>query len=173
MRDIHGPSVAASEHGMLVLGDPLVLRPRRFADRLLSRAFGASLDRQLAAGSPPESALLLAVRAEDIVSMRARLALAGDWDHLLQVARRVRVPRSPTVPVRGRSIAAAEPAIRELVRRLRNPLPVSAQGVAMASVLLTDATGPVYDRHSSVTLAAALEAAITELDPALPLMRAA
>jgi hypothetical protein len=45
--------------------------------------------------------------------------------------------------------------------------------VAMASVLLTDATGPVYNRRSSVTLAAALEAAITELDPALPLMRAA
>jgi hypothetical protein len=39
----------------------------------------------------------------------------------------------------------------------------------MASVLLTDATGPVYRGNSPVTLAAALEAAIAELDPALPL----
>jgi hypothetical protein len=173
MRDIHDVSEPTSGHAMLVFGDSLVLRPRRFADRLLSRAFGASLDLQLAAGSPPESALLLAARAEDIVSMRARRALAGDWDHLLEVARRPQPPRLPVVPVRRSSVVAAEPAIRELIRRLSDPLPVTAQGVAMASVLLTDATGPVYNRRSSVTLAAALEAAITELDPALPLMRAA
>ena len=41
----------------------------------------------------------------------------------------------------------------------------------MASVLLTDATGPVYNRRSPVTLTAALAAAITQLDPALPLTR--
>jgi hypothetical protein len=158
---------------MLVLGDPLVLRPRRLADRLLSRAFGASLDHRLAAGSTPESALLLAVRAEDIVSMRARRAVADDWDHLLRVARRPQPPRVPAIPIRRGPVAAAEPAIRELIRSLRNPLPVSARGVAMASTLLTDATGPVYNRHSPVTLDAALEAAITQLDPALPLMRAA
>jgi hypothetical protein len=157
---------------MLVLGDPLVLRPRRFADRVLSRAFGASLDRRLAAGCPPETALLLAARAQDIVSMRARQAMAADWDHLLRVAR-FSQSRSPLVPLRGRAIVAAEPAIRELMRALINPLPVRAQGVAMATILLTDATGPVYNPHSPVTLAAALDAAITQLDPALPLMRAA
>jgi hypothetical protein len=176
---------------MLVLGDPLVLRPRRFADRMLSRAFGASLDRQLAAGCPPETALLLAARAQDIVSMRARGAMAANWDHLLRVARRsqsLQSPQSPhypqkaqslqgsrsrLVPLRRRTIVAAEPAIRELMRALTNPLPVRAQGVAMATILLTDATGPVYNPHSPVTLAAALDAAITQLDPALPLMRAA
>jgi hypothetical protein len=41
--------------------------------------------------------------------------------------------------------------------------------VAMAGVLLTDALGPVYSRRSPVTMAAALESAITQLDPALPL----
>jgi hypothetical protein len=40
----------------------------------------------------------------------------------------------------------------------------------MATVLLTDATGPVYRRRSPVTLADALDAAISQLDPALPLM---
>ncbi|HEY1821038.1 MAG TPA: hypothetical protein VGG83_14020 [Trebonia sp.] len=40
----------------------------------------------------------------------------------------------------------------------------------MATVLLTDATGPVYRRRSPVTLADALDAAIGQLDPALPLM---
>jgi hypothetical protein len=50
---------------------------------------------------------------------------------------------------------------------------VPAQGVAMARVLLTDATGPVYNSRSRVSLATALEAAITYLDPALPLMPSA
>jgi len=40
--------------------------------------------------------------------------------------------------------------------------------VAMAIVLLTDATGPVYNRHSREPLTTALEAAIEQLDPAQP-----
>jgi hypothetical protein len=157
----------------LLVGDSLVLRPLRLADRVLARAFGASLDRQLAAGRAPEAAMLLASRAQHIVSPRGRQAVAGDWDHLLRVTRRGQPRRMPAVPVRAGSIVAAEPAIRELVRRLSTPLPVRAQGVAMATVLLTDATGPLYSRDSSVTLAAALEAVITQLDPALPLMQPA
>ena len=50
------------------------------------------------------------------------------------------------------------------------PLPVTARGVAMATALLTDAISPVYNPRSRVTLAAALEAAIAQLDPALPLL---
>jgi hypothetical protein len=40
--------------------------------------------------------------------------------------------------------------------------------VAMATVLLTDATGPVYNGRSRETLAGALAAAIEQLDPAQP-----
>jgi hypothetical protein len=159
---------ATERRGALVLGDPLVLRPRRLADGLLARAVGASLDRQLAAGCAPEATPLLAARAQDIVSLPSRQALAANWVHLLQVASGG--PMSRTNFMRPIAIAAAEPAIRELVRRLSTALPVAAQGVAMASVLLTDASGPVYNPRSSVALPAALEAAITQLDPALPLM---
>jgi len=158
-----------TERCTLVLGDPLILRPRRLADRMLARVFGAALTRQLAAGRPPEAARLLAVRAQEIVRLNNRQALARDWIHLLRAARRA--PRIAAVPVRADRIAAAEPAIRELARCLTAPLPVTAQGVAMASVLLTDVTSPVYSRHSPVTLAAALDAAMAQLDPAVPLMR--
>jgi hypothetical protein len=160
---------ATSRRGTLVLGDPLVLRPRRLADGLLARAFGAALDRRLATGCPPETAPLLAARAQDIVTLPSRRALAANWAHLLRAAR---APVSRTTFVRAGPITAAEPAIRELVRRLSAPLPVAARGVAMASVLLTDASGPVYNAHSPATLPAALEAATAELDPALPLMPA-
>ena len=53
---------------------------------------------------------------------------------------------------------------------LTAPLPVAARGVAMATELLTDGLGPVYNPYSRVSLAAALETAIAQLDPALPLM---
>jgi hypothetical protein len=54
--------------------------------------------------------------------------------------------------------------------RLTTPLPVGAQGVATASVLLTDPTSPVYSRRGPRSLAERLHAAIIQLDPARPLM---
>jgi hypothetical protein len=156
---------------MLVLDDPRIIQPYRLTDRALARLFGASLDDRLAAGQAPESSGPLAARARHIVSLRSRQATADNWEHLLRAARRGQDRRGPARPIRGGDITAAEPAIRELVRRLRAPLPVSARGVAMASTLLTDGAGPVYSRRSRVSLAAALDSAITQLDPALPLMR--
>ena len=154
----------------LVLGDPFVLRPVRLADRLLARALGASLDQQLAAGRSPESTRLLAARAQAIVSLPRRTSLARSWDHLLRVAGRAPGLRAPAVPLNAAAILAAEPTIRELVERLTAPLPVPAQGVAVATLPLTDATSPVYGRRSPDALADLLDAAIIQLDPAQPLL---
>ena len=162
-----------SDRHTLILGDPLVIRPCRLADRLLARALGASLDEQLAAGCSPESSRLLAARAQDIVSLPRRTSLARSWDHLLRVARRAPILRTPAVPLNVAAILAAEPAIRELMERLIAPLPVTAQGVAAAAVVLANATSPVYGRQSPDFLARLLDAAIAHLDPAQPLMRVA
>ncbi|WP_300614279.1 hypothetical protein [Trebonia sp.] len=161
-----------SEQSILVLGDPLVMRPRRLADRVLARAFGGRLDGELAAGAVPESSVLRAARAQEIVSLRLRREMAGDWDHLLRVAC-ANATDERRLFICADRIAAAAPAIRELTTKLVAPLPVRARGVAMASVLLTDAAGPVYNENSRLTLAAALAAAISQLDPALPLTDAA
>jgi hypothetical protein len=56
------------------------------------------------------------------------------------------------------------------MNRLVAQLPVPARGVAMARVLLTDATSPVYNRRARVALSDALAAAAAQLDPALPLL---
>jgi hypothetical protein len=157
----------------IVLGDPFVMDPLRLTDRVLARTRGASLDHQLAAGCPPESTRLLAVRAQDIVALPRRVSLADNWAHLLRAARRAPSRRTPAVPLRAAAILAAEPAIHELRERLTAPLPVGAQGVATASVLLTDPTSPVYSRRSPRTFADQLHAAIVQLDPATPLMHAA
>ena len=165
---------------ILVLGDPLHLPPRRIGDGVLARLFGASLDASLAAGHPPESSRLLAARARDIVSLPRRRSMAGSWAHVLRVARRAQRaprggPRAPAgaMPVCADRVAAAGPAIRDLMNRLAAPLPVPARGVAMARVLLTDATSPVYNRRAGVPLGDAVAAAAAELDPALPLLPSA
>ena len=157
-------------------GSP-VLWPRRFGDDILARVFGASLDTLLAVGCAPESSRLLTARARQLVSLHERRSLARSWEHLLRVARHA--PRTRTslslaaaaaVPVRAERIVMAEPAIRDLIGRLAAPLPVPARGVAMARLLLSDATGPVYSRRSRADLTAEIEAAAAQLDPALPLM---
>lgn len=148
------------------------MRPRRLADRVLAHAFGGRLDGELAAGAVPESSVLRAARAQEIVSLPQRLAMAGDWDHLLSVAC-AKATDQRRIFICADQVAAAAPAIRELMTKLVAPLPVRARGVAMASVLLTDAAGPVYNRDSRLTLPAALAAAISQLDPALPLTDAA
>ena len=155
---------------VLVLADRLVLRPTRIADRWLARSLGGWLDRELAAGCAPETSWLLAARAQQIVTPERRQALAHNWNRLLGTAHRAHGRRDPAVSVRGDRITAAEPAIRELTRRLSTAAPLPARGVAMASVLLTDGTGPVYRQHAGDTLAAALEAALDQLDPAQPLI---
>jgi hypothetical protein len=157
----------------LVLGDPLVLRPSRLADRVRARALGASLDRQLAAGRPPESSRPLAARAESLVSLPRRASVARDWERVLRVARRSPAAGHPAAPLCAGRILDAEPAIRTLIDCLTAPLPVTARGVALASLPLTDGTGPVYNRRSAASLADVLAAAIAHLDPARPLMPAA
>ncbi|MGH3165705.1 MAG: hypothetical protein ACRDN0_07400 [Trebonia sp.] len=143
------------------------------AGRVLAHVFGGALDESLAAGGAPESSPLLAARARAIVALPHRTALADSWERMLLAARglpALRVKVSAAVPVPADRIVASSPAIRELVRCLAAPLPVPVRGVAMATVLLTDASGPVFNGRSDVSLADALDAAITQLDPSLPLM---
>jgi hypothetical protein len=158
---------------VLVLRDPagsggLVTSPVRTTDRVLARMFGASLDHRLAAGHAPESGRLLGVRAQQIVALRRRRELACHWEHLLDVAQR-QPPGVPRAPLCRDRIVAAEAEVRNLAAHLRFPLPVMAAGVAGARVLLTDATGPLYNRRDRTALPARLRQIIAQLDPAVPL----
>src|ERR1700733_15192795 len=101
MRSSCGISVAdearsrAARHprrSTLILTDGPGWRPRRITDRALARAFGGRLDRRLAAGRSPESARLLAARAQDLVSPATRQALADDWEYVLDRAKNAPAP---------------------------------------------------------------------------------
>jgi hypothetical protein len=143
-------------------------RPQ-FRNRLLARALGASLDRQLAAGEPACARPAGAARAQYLASAAGRRQVIQGWNNLLRRARRPaeRLPaaRLP-LPLCRERIIAAEPDVRYLLALLAGPRPVAPRGVAMAMALLTDGTSPVYNRHSPRSLTAATRDAIRQLDPA-------
>jgi hypothetical protein len=143
--------------------------PRRIRDRALARAFGFQLDRQLAAGRPPESDRLLAARAQHLVSPATRRALADDWEYLLHVVKRAPAPTLGRMALRRSQIAAAESEVRKIAACLRTPLPVAAVGVAAANVLLTDGAGPLHNPRAEIALREALNLAIAQLDPSVSL----
>jgi hypothetical protein len=132
-------------------------------DRLLTHARSASLDRQLAAEHPAPSSHALAVRARMIVSLGARQELVERWAHVLDQAFRRPVPRSPRGPLRRGAITAAEGDVRAMMAVLASDAPVGARGAAMASWLLSDGTGPLYNRRAPVKLGAAVREATKEM----------
>lgn len=145
------------------------LRPRsgfrghQFWDRWLARAYAPSLDSQLAAGWPPGTSRLLAIRAQEITSPAGRGELVRGWGYVLSRARRPAVPRTPRAPLCRDRIAAAEGDVRTMLAVLACPLPISARGAAMASVLLGDGTGPLHNHHSTRDLAAVVRDATREM----------
>ena len=57
------------------------------------------------------------------------------------------------------------PELEDLIRRLLAPGPVSAQGIAQASALLSYASSPVYHRANPDNLRARVLSATHALDP--------
>ena len=135
----------------------------RFWDRWLARAYAPSLDSQLAAGWPPGTSRLLAIRAQEITSPAGRTELVRGWGYVLDRGRRPAVPRTPRAPLCRDRVAAAEGDLRMMLAILACPLPVSARGAAMASVLLGDGTGPLHNPHSGRDLAAVVRDATREM----------
>ena len=135
-------------------------------DRLLTRLRGSALDGQLAAGQEPEHSCRLALRAAQLVAPGNREQLAAAWERMIVRAQSPRRPGDPTAPLARAPIAAARRQISELTAALRVARPVPAGGVAMARLLLTDGSGPLYSSRAPVALSAALAETIRRLDPA-------
>jgi hypothetical protein len=125
--------------------------PTRAVTRIAARLLAASLDSQLAAGVRPDSGPLLAARAHALAGKTVRRELADNWEALLERVIEGRpLGRMQASPDRDR-ILAAEPAIRRVTCALRQGC-ISGEGIAIASDLLADGTGPVFNRHSTLEL---------------------
>ena len=128
------------------------LRRLRPWHRLLARCAAPRLDRELAAGASPESSALLAARAMQLTSVKSRRALAASLQRILAAAGRspADVPSGtvaihpPRVSLCLERISQSAGPLARLAGSLAVPGPVPVQGVAMASQLLADGTGPLY-----------------------------
>ena len=147
----------------------LVSAPNRAVFGPIAHVLGWTLDRRLAAGCPPESSRLLAVRALRLVSAKSLTELARNWVDVLDRVDHAPIPGDPSVPLCRDRVIAARPEIERLLCALAAPLPKPARGVATASWLLRDGSGPLYNHRCSEDLRDALRAAISQLDPLLPL----
>jgi hypothetical protein len=121
--------------------------------RVLARVLAPSLDLQLATGRPARSSNTLVIRAQKITSPDGRLGLARGWIKVMDSAGRRPAPPTPRAPLCRDRIAAAEWDVRGMIAVLASGRPIAARGAAMASGLLTDGTGPLYNRRSAVDLA--------------------
>jgi hypothetical protein len=120
--------------------------------RALARCAATRLDRQLAAGASPESSASLAARAIQLTSMKFRrdlatsvqriLAAAGDPPTVMPSWPAAAPP--PRLPLSRAQISHLAEPLTRLVGYLAAPGPVPVQGVAMASQLFADGTGPLY-----------------------------
>ena len=154
---------------MLVLleeeGSPVACTVRPW-DRLLIRLRAFGLDHDLAAGASPEASFALALRAQMLVRTRHRHDLAGAANRVLAMASQPSLSSRPRVPVCGDRVRDCWEEFEDLIRRLRAPGPVPAQGMAKAGVLLTDAGGPLYHRANASDLRAQVRDAVDTLTAA-------
>ena len=133
--------------------------------RLAARWHPRRLDLALAGGVAPEANAALALRAHELTGLARRRSIADSLRRLTREARE----GAPFEPVRIRPdrnrVVAASGELGALADTLDDPGPVAASGVALAWLLLTDGTGPLYNPWSRTSLRAGAARAARELRP--------
>jgi hypothetical protein len=143
-------------------------------DQVLAGGQAARLDRELAAGTSPETSASLAARAARLTSTGFRRDLAASLRRILVAAEQPARPvaaaafigpvRALRVPLRTTRISRSAPQLAGLASRLLEPGPVPVRGVALVVQLLTDGTGPLYREAARGDLGTLAEQAARALD---------
>jgi hypothetical protein len=133
--------------------------------RLATRLRGHRLDLRLAAGERYECGGRLADRARFLTRAKTRERLATSLREIVSAADEPSLPPG-SVPLASDEVSAAAYELRLLASRLQAPGPVDPRGVAGVRLLLTDGSGPLYNRRSETPLEVAAIAARRALAPA-------
>jgi hypothetical protein len=143
-------------------GWPLFRGLGRLKARRTLRAARWAADKELA--HRPTAPLRLSWRVEELLSTKNRLDLAHALRSLVREAN-VRYLPGPS-PVNRLAVRAEAQAILAIADRIADlGQPVSARGVVLADHLLTDGSGPLFDRERVDELPAYLDATLHALEP--------
>jgi hypothetical protein len=132
---------------------------------LIVRWRGAQLDRHLAGGASADASAALTLRAKRITDRRGRARVAAGLARVRRDAHASRPGVSAAVrPHRG-EVLAARTVLDTLERRLAARERVTARGVALLRVLLTDGSSALYRPGEPGALGSELRAAAAALEP--------
>lgn len=123
---------------------------------------GGQLDRQLAAGVSQGATDVLALRAQQLTRRRSRLRLA---EQLARAAFEAEDTTPGAVRPHPRDLLAARSVLDVLDQRLRDPGPVTARGVALLRVLISDKASPLHRPSEPGELGSQLRSAAAALEP--------
>jgi hypothetical protein len=139
-------------------GPGLMLRVRVWRKKL-------DLDAALAGGADPVKSEELELRAKQLVDRKTRERMATAITRLIGVAdgRRAAMvtPQSPFTPSQVRANRAL---LLQLAERLRDTGSVALRGMALTSLLLGDARGPLSTGSDPLTLERGIRAALSALN---------
>lgn len=124
----------------------------------------AALDRRLAEGVDPQTSAVLALRAQNLTGARGRRRVADGLAGALRSANDPTAGITAAVRPDARELLDARAVLTALERRLRGSEAVTARGLAMLGVLLTDAASPLYWPSGPGELASRLRAAAAALE---------
>ena len=147
-------------------GHVVAARPS-LRDRLAAHWLAHRLDLALADGVSPETSAPLALRAQRLTEPDRRWSIAGTLRRIVRDndthdRRRGRIGRVRPNP---QAVKAASDALSELADTLADPGPVAAGGVALARLLVSDGTGPLYAPGCGNLLSARATQAMQQLRP--------
>jgi hypothetical protein len=116
--------------------------------RAMARLRAPWLDAALAAGADPSSSAMLERRAAHLLSRDHRARVVGSLRLSRATADAPIAMGDPRIPVEAEEVRLAMGQMVELEDLLISPAPVYCQGVAMASQIVSEGTGPLYaPRH--------------------------
>ena len=123
------------------------------------------LDSQLAAGASPStpSTPIMRLRARRLIGRRMREVVAVSIEGAVSRAEHGNPSVSAAVPVNVTAVQEARPLLLTLALALRDPDPVSPQGVARAWRLITDGGSALYDPEHPGRLSEEVRAATAAL----------
>jgi hypothetical protein len=121
--------------------------------RLKAATGRTALDRRLARGADPGSDRELACRAQVLRGWRVRRAFADGLERVVHDAERAGyLYYTAAIPVARDEVLAARRDLLRVAESLRAEPAANARGIAEVSLLLTDASGPLFTRHPAGTL---------------------
>jgi hypothetical protein len=139
----------------------LGLRHVRLRDRVKARLRTTTLDEQLAAGTSPESNILLALHAARLYRQDQRRHLAAS---LRAVASAAQGSRRTKAPIDRKGVRLALEELETVATRLDGDGPIDVSGIARVRTLLADGGSPFYRHCAPGVLQRELASALVSFD---------